>query len=106
MVRDAIARLVAQLDSDVHVLQAGDCVAGLETAAANPDIDLVLLDLNLPGLCGLPALQRFRAEHPSAPVVIVSGSRDQSTIDEAMAKGAMGFIPKSANRDTVLDALR
>ena len=106
LVRDAMAQLVTQLDGAVEVLQAADCPAGLAAAAAHEDLDLVLLDLNLPGLRGIPALERFRREHPTAPVVIVSAFRDRDTVSEAIRNGAMGFIPKSASRDTVLNALR
>jgi DNA-binding NarL/FixJ family response regulator len=106
LVRDATAQLVAQLGGKVEVLEAADCMAGLETARVHPDLDLVLLDLNLPGLRGIPALERFRREHPAAPVVIVSMFRDRETITETIRHGAMGFIPKSSPRETIVNALR
>ena len=106
LVRDAMAQLIAQLGGGTSVLQAPDCAAGLEAARAHSDIDLVLLDLNLPGLRGIPALERFRQEHPATPVVIVSMFRDRETVNEAIRLGAMGFIPKSSSRDTIVNALR
>jgi DNA-binding NarL/FixJ family response regulator len=106
LVREAMAQLVTQLDGDVKVFEARDCAAGLEAARVEGDLDLVLLDLNLPGLRGIPALERFREEHPAAPVVIVSMFRDRETVNEAIRCGAMGFIPKSSNRDTIVNALR
>jgi DNA-binding NarL/FixJ family response regulator len=106
LVRDAMAQLVAQLGRHVEVMEAPDCMVGLETARAHPDLDLVLLDLNLPGLRGIPALQRFRREHPAAPVVILSMFRDRDTVTEAIRHGAMGFIPKSSGRETIVQALR
>jgi DNA-binding NarL/FixJ family response regulator len=106
LVRDAMAQLVMQLGGDVEVLEALDCAAGLEAARSHPDLDLVLLDLNLPGLRGIPALERFRREHPTAPVVIVSMFRDRNTVAEAMRCGAVGFIPKSSSQDTIVNALR
>jgi DNA-binding NarL/FixJ family response regulator len=106
LVRDAMAQLVTQLDGDVQVLEARDCSAGLEAARAHSDLDLVLLDLNLPGLRGIPALARFRQEHPAAPVVIVSMFRDRETVNEAIRCGAMGFIPKSSSQGTIVNALR
>jgi DNA-binding NarL/FixJ family response regulator len=105
LVRDAMAQLVEQLGVDVSVYEAADCAAGLEVARAHGDLDLVLLDLNLPGLCGIPALERFRQEHPAAPVVIVSMFRDRETVNDAIRRGAMGFIPKSSSRDTIVNAL-
>jgi DNA-binding NarL/FixJ family response regulator len=106
LVRDAMAQLVEQLGVHVIVFEAADCAAGLETARAHGDLDLVLLDLNLPGLRGIPALERFRHEHPAAPVVIVSMFRDRETVNEAIRRGAVGFIPKSSSRDTIVNALR
>lgn len=105
LVRDAMAQLVAELGV-VEVLQAADCTAGLALARANPDLDLVLLDLNLPGLRGVAALVRFRTEHPTAPVVVVSMFRDRDTVTEVISHGAVGFIPKSSGRETIVNALR
>ncbi len=106
LVREAMAQLVAQLGGPVDVLQAQDCTSGLETARAHPDLDLVLLDLNLPGLRGIPALVRFRTEHPTAPVVVVSMFRDRDIVTEVISHGAVGFIPKSSGRETIVNALR
>jgi DNA-binding NarL/FixJ family response regulator len=106
LVRDAMAELVTHLGVSVEVVQAPDCNAALALARVHPDLDLVLLDLNLPGLRGIPALQRFRSEHPSAPVVVVSASRDHETVAQVIRHGAVGFIPKSSGRDTIVNALR
>ena len=106
LVRDAMAHLVAQLGADVEVFEAPDCAAGLQLAGAHRDLDLVLLDLNLPGLRGIPALERFRQDYPGAPVVIVSMFRDRDTINEAIRRGAVGFLPKSSSRETMVNALR
>jgi DNA-binding NarL/FixJ family response regulator len=106
LVREAMAELVTHLGSAVDVLQAPDCAAALALARMHPDLDLVLLDLNLPGLRGVPALVRFRSEHPSAPVVVISAFRDHDTITQVIRHGAVGFIPKSSGRDTIVNALR
>jgi DNA-binding NarL/FixJ family response regulator len=106
LVRDAMVNVVAQLGGEVEVLQAADCLSGLDAARDHPDLDLVLLDLNLPGLRGIPALERFRREHPAAPVVVLSMFRDRDTVTEAIRHGAMGFIPKSSSRETIINALR
>ncbi len=106
LVREAMTQLVMHLGGPIEVLEAQDCVSGLAIARANPDLDLVLLDLNLPGLRGVAALQRFRQEHPTAPVVVVSMFRDRDTVTEVMRHGAVGFIPKSSGRETIVNALR
>ncbi len=88
------------------MLQAQDCLSALATAREHPDLDLVLLDLNLPGLRGIAALTRFRSEHPTTPVVVVSSTRDRDTVSEVMRCGAVGFIPKSSGRETIVHALQ
>jgi DNA-binding NarL/FixJ family response regulator len=106
LVREAMAQLVSRLSGSVEVLEASDCLSGLAAARSNPDIDLVLLDMNLPGLRGIPALERFRQEHPSTPIVIVSMFHDRDTVTETIRRGAMGFIPKSSGREAIVNALR
>jgi len=106
LVREAMTQLVMRLGGPIEVLEAQDCMGGLALAHRHPDLDLVLLDLNLPGLRGIPALQRFRQEYPTAPVVVVSMFRDRDTVTEVMRHGAVGFIPKSSGRETIVNALR
>ncbi len=106
LVREAIAHLVAGLDTDMEVLEAADCVQGLALARAHGDLGLVLLDLNLQGLRGIPALIRFRTDHPTVPVVVVSMFADRETVAQVLRNGAAGFIPKAAGRDTIVNALR
>lgn len=106
LVREAMVQLVSRLGGAVDVFEAQDCAGGLEAARSHPDLDLVLLDLNLPGLRGIPALQRFRRDHPTTPVVVVSMFRDRDTVTEVIRNGAMGFIPKSSGRETIVNALR
>lgn len=106
LVREAMAHLVTRLGGQIKVLEAADCASGLAVVQLNPDLDLVLLDLNLPGLRGIAALQRFRRQHPTTPVVVVSSFRDRSIVTEAIREGAVGFIPKSSSRETIVNALR
>ena len=60
--RDAVSGILAGLSSAMEILEASDCAAGLAFARAHPDIDLVLLDLELPGSRRFDALDRFRRE--------------------------------------------
>jgi DNA-binding NarL/FixJ family response regulator len=109
LVRDAMSRIVVELAHTVEVLEAADCARGLELARDVPDVadvDLVLLDLNLPGVRGFEALEQFRREHPALPVVVVSMYHDGDTVREVIRRGAMGFIPKVYSKDIILGALR
>lgn len=106
LVRDAMASILQGLSSSPRVLQAADCATALRLARAHRDLDLVLLDLNLPGSRGFDALDRIRREHPALPVVILSMFQDRQTVLGAIQRGAMGFIPKAAAKDVILKAAR
>jgi DNA-binding NarL/FixJ family response regulator len=106
LVRDAMASLLRQLADSVTILEAADCASGLDLAHAHHDIDLVVLDLNLPGIRGFEALDRFHCEQPTLPVVILSMIRDRDTVTQAIKRGAMGFIPKVSAKDVIVNAAR
>ena len=105
MVRDALARVVGQLYADAQVLEAGDLAAVLaHLGDAVPD--LVLIDLNMPGMDGLHGLRRLRKAFPALAIVVASGQDDPATIRAALEIGANGFIPKIDPPDLLLQALR
>lgn len=103
----------------VHVLKAGltdeepltiheacDCGAALEMAAKWPQLDLVLLDLNLPDCKGVSALQKFTQTFPLLPVMVLSASTQHSDIRRSLECGAMGFVPKDSSSSVVISAIR
>jgi two-component system, NarL family, nitrate/nitrite response regulator NarL len=106
ILRDGIAVLLRQADRDAIVLEASDGAQGLTMTRDNPDLDLVLLDLEMPGLSGRPALEEFGKHHPHLPVVILSSSEDERDVRLALASGALGYVPKSASAKTLLAALQ
>jgi DNA-binding NarL/FixJ family response regulator len=78
----------------------------LQIVHDHPDIDLALLDLNMPGSEGVPSIQFFHLNHPDIPVVVVSGSDHRDDIESVMESGAMGFISKMSSSKIMLSALR
>lgn len=76
-----------------------------ELVEAHPDIDLLLLDLDMPGAKGFSALIHLRAQHPQLPIVIVSAHEEPVTIRRSLDHGALGFIPKSSDAPTLGHAL-
>ena len=106
LVRDAMTNLLASIAPAVTVLEAAECASALGIARDQPDIDIVVLDLDLPGTSGFEALEQFRREQPALPVVILSAQRDRQTVLQAIKRGAMGFIPKVTAKDVIVNATR
>jgi DNA-binding NarL/FixJ family response regulator len=98
--RDALAELSAE------VVEAADCAGALRAVDADPGLDLVLLDLAMPGADGWTAFRALRGRHPSVPVVIVSANDDPAAMRRALDEGAAGFVPKSAPVAVLRNALR
>lgn len=105
--RDGLELVLEQLDADVQLIGVGDAEAALERAAAEADdLELVLLDIGLPGMSGLDALGHLRRDHPELPVVVLSASERPEDVRRALDAGAAGFIPKSTRGPVLLGALR
>jgi DNA-binding NarL/FixJ family response regulator len=106
LIRDALSRVLASLAPDMTVLEATDPRLALETIERQPDLDLVLLDLTLPGMHGLSVLQTLRQKYPAISVVVISATSDRDSVKRALDHGALGFIPKSSSNDVLQSALR
>jgi two-component system, NarL family, nitrate/nitrite response regulator NarL len=106
IVRDGLAALLGQLERDALVLQAGDAEKALALVAAHADLDVVILDIAMPGMNGLRALAEFARARPELPVIVISASEDARDVREALAKGALGYVPKSASQNALLSAVR
>lgn len=84
-----------------------DCYQQLQKVAEDTqDIDLLFLDLTMPGVSGLSGLINLKAQHPQLPVMIVSATDDVATIRRAMELGASGFVSKSAGMEEIGLAVR
>jgi len=104
--RDGLRYLLSRLGDDVEMLEAKDCAEALARVAERSDLDLILLDLAMPGMDGLAGLRALRARNPAVPVVILSASEEPTDVRLALDGGAMGFIPKSSTSNVMLGALR
>lgn len=104
-IRDVVARVFADQDEDLVCLEATDEAELLRLAESGEDLDLVLLDLSMPGAHGLSHLVRLRSRLPATPVVVISSVTDPATVRQAITCGAAGFIPKSAGKDAIAAAL-
>jgi DNA-binding NarL/FixJ family response regulator len=106
LIREALRHVLKVLDENVTVLEARDGGSACRLVNEHVDLDLLLLDLNLPGTSGFATLAELRRDHAALPVVILSAQEDATTMRAALDGGAMGFIPKSANNAVMLSALR
>ena len=106
LIRQALTVVLKQLDSEIEVLESSNCEDALQLAESHHDLDLLLLDIHLPGVSGLDGLQAFRERLPRVPVVVLSASENSDDITRAIDSGAMGFIPKSQSSQLMVSALR
>ncbi|MGR3933351.1 response regulator [Streptomyces sp. BRA346] len=104
MWRDAVARDLSEAGFDV-VATAGDGPQAVRRAkAAEPDV--LVLDLNLPGLPGVEVCKEVVAAHPKLRVLVLSASGEHADVLEAVKSGATGYLVKSASTDELIDAVR
>jgi DNA-binding NarL/FixJ family response regulator len=97
--------LIGAIDG-AEIFEARDLESVTAALEATPDMDLVLLDLSMPGVRGFSGLIYLRAQHAGVPVVIVSANRDPATIRACIDLGAAGYIPKSLDLETMRAAVR
>ena len=106
MVRDALALALRAAFPKAEVALAGTLDEASGAIAARPDVDLVILDLDMPGMQGLAGVSALRANYPSAPLVIVSATRNAAAMRQVVEMGAAGFIPKSAPMEEIIASVR
>ena len=104
--RDGMQYVLRKLDEQVEILDVGNFPDALNAARDNPDLDLVLLDLDMPGSEGAASVKLFTTSYPDVPVVIVSGTDQRDDIEKVMSSGAMGFISKMSSGQDMIHALR
>jgi DNA-binding NarL/FixJ family response regulator len=103
--REAIQNVIRDGFPGSEILETADLDSALAITLENDDLDLVLLDLNMPGMHGLNGLINLRNEAPTIPVVIVSAEQDKQIVLQAITYGACGFITKSSPRAQMTDAI-
>src|ERR1700716_678987 len=103
--RDALRQAVATVVASAKIDEAGSFDELTSLLEQDSDVDLILLDLTMPGISGFSGLIYLRAQYPAIPVVIVSASDDGGTIRRSLDFGASGFIPKRFGVETLRDAI-
>ena len=103
--REGMRYVLQQLPEQVEIYEASNFPDALKQAELHPELDLALLDLNMPGSEGPISVKFFHQRFPHIPVVVVSGEDGRSNMEKVMGYGAMGFVCKSSSAPVMLSAL-
>src|SRR5438874_7756417 len=106
LIRDALRGVLKELVDVATVLKASDCRQAMRLVEEHPDLHLILLDLNLPDRDGFAVLADLRKRYATISLVVLSAFHDRENVVKALDLGALGFIPKSAPREVMVNALR
>ena len=101
--REAIVAVVRRTLANAQIIEVCD-LASLQAQNLD-DVDLLLLDLNMPGVHGLSALVHVRAQAPAVAVIVVTAMEDPAVVQRAISLGAAGFVPKSSTLTEISKAL-
>lgn len=103
--RGALKQALSTIGDQPELLEAGNFADTKAIISAHEDVDMVLLDLTMPGASGLSGLVAIRAINSTVPIVVVSARDDLETIRRAIELGASGFISKSSSMDEIRKAV-
>lgn len=108
--RDAIRGVVAQVFADAgwefSCVEAATVGEVMRLTDTEDELDVLLLDLYMPGAQGLSQLVALRTKLPSTPIIVLSSLSDPQTVHQCLTCGAAGFVPKSASKDEIAVALQ
>lgn len=106
MVRIAMRVALAGLAREIDWLDAADGNRVAELLASEPDIDVALVDLNMPGAAGTGWIAQLRSRFPTVPLIVMSATENPLVIRELIDLGVAGFIPKSDQAEVIAQAVR
>ena len=106
MMRVALKLVLQSLADEVVFDEAASAEKAIAVAAEQPDLDLILIDLEMPGIGGVEGVRALREAHPELPLVVCSATEDAERVQQLLALGVAGFIPKSDAVQVILHAVR
>lgn len=106
LVREGLIALLGRSELEASYLEAWDVPSVRQCLERHPDIDLILLDIQLPDCSGLDLLKNLLRRHPSLPVIMMSGELDSLVVRQSIDSGAAGFLPKSALNQVLVSAIK
>ena len=104
--RDGLLLVLEDLTTEIETFEAGSYESAKSIMDEHNNLDLILLDLGLPGISHFDALLSIRQQTPDTPIVVLSGTEDQRMVEQALQQGARGYIPKSSPTKIILNALQ
>lgn len=106
LIREALHSVLKQLNREAVIFEASNSQKAMRIVEEHPDISFILLDINLPDRDGFSVLRELRERYATIAIVILSSSDDQDTVKRAFKLGALGFIPKTTEREVILNAIK
>ena len=106
LIREALHAVLKQLKREAVIFEASNSRQAMRIVEEHPDISLILLDINLPDRDGFSVLRELRDRYATIAIIILSSSDDQDTVKRAFKLGALGFIPKTTEREVMLNAIK
>jgi DNA-binding NarL/FixJ family response regulator len=98
-IRTAVTYVAREINRDIRIVEAGDASEALAAMEQNQDVDLILVDLYMPGMSGLDLLSELKQKYPTIPVVVLSSDETRSAVVDALQRGATGYICKSSSTE-------
>jgi DNA-binding NarL/FixJ family response regulator len=106
LMREGVRQVLSQLEPPVEIIDAHDYPTLFAQTGAHPDLDLAVVDLNMPGFVGMQGITQYRSRFPDIPLVVLSASESPHDIRNVMEAGALGYIVKAASTAVMLAAFR
>ncbi|HEY1458768.1 MAG TPA: response regulator transcription factor [Casimicrobiaceae bacterium] len=106
LIRSGLRSELQSLDAGIEFIDAWNAASLREKLESNPDIDLALVDLTMPGMSGARSIADLRRDYPVVPLIVVSGADASTDVQAVMRAGASGFIPKAAMSKIMMQAIR
>lgn len=104
--REGLVALLRQTSDFTEIVEADGAEAARAQIEAHPDLAIVILDLMLPGIGGMDAIAEIGRTRVGLPIIILSSSEAAADARAAFRQGALGYVPKSASRNTLASAIR
>jgi DNA-binding NarL/FixJ family response regulator len=105
LIREALHAVLKQLKRETVIFEASNSRQAMRIVEEHPDLDLILLDINLPDRDGFSVLGELRDRYATIAIIILSASDDPDKVKRAFKLGALGFIPKTTEREVMLNAI-